>query len=82
MSKKDTLVKDAALGNLLAGRLTGGAAGIALPAKPDADLTFFLPDKALCGSLDPRDVGCVAVSALITWPQIFAETRSRTCSSF
>ena len=47
VSKKDTLVKDAALGNLLAGRLTGGAAGIALPAKPDADLTFFLPDKAL-----------------------------------
>ena len=47
VSKKDTLVKDAALGNLLAGRLTGPAAGIALPPKPDADLTFFFPDKAL-----------------------------------
>jgi len=47
VSKKDTLVKDASLGNLLAGKLTGGPAGIALPAKPDSDFTLFLPDKSI-----------------------------------
>ena len=47
VSKKDSLVKDASLGNLLAGKLSGGPAGIALPAKPDADLTLFLPDKSV-----------------------------------
>lgn len=45
--KKDTLSKDASLGNLLVGRFTGGAAGLPLPAKPVGELKLFYDDRAL-----------------------------------
>lgn len=45
--KKDTLVKDVALGNLLVGMLTAGATGIALPTGPVGELKLFFDDKAL-----------------------------------
>ncbi|MBV6467741.1 MAG: hypothetical protein PGMFKBFP_03111 [Anaerolineales bacterium] len=46
--KKDTLTKDAALGNLLVGRLTGGATGIALPVKPEGELIkLYFEDRSM-----------------------------------
>jgi hypothetical protein len=41
-TKKGTLAKDAALGNLLRGPLTSG-----LPAKPDGKLTLFFNDNTI-----------------------------------
>ena len=41
-TKKGTLAKDAAMGNLLRGQLTAG-----LPAKPDGELKLFLDTKAI-----------------------------------
>lgn len=46
-AKKDTLAKDAALGNLLIGKLSGGANGIALPAKPDGAIKWYFEDRDL-----------------------------------
>ena len=46
-AKKDTLNKDAALGDLLVGKLTGGATGIELPANPEGELGLFFADKAI-----------------------------------
>ncbi len=46
-AKKDTLAKDAALGNLLVGKLTGGATGIALPVKPVGELKLFFNANAM-----------------------------------
>jgi len=47
LSESCTLNQDAALGNLLVGKLTGGATGIALPAKPEGELRLFFADKAM-----------------------------------
>jgi hypothetical protein len=44
---KDTLAKNPALGDLLSGRFTGGATGIALPDKPVGELGLFFDDKAM-----------------------------------
>ena len=44
-SKKDSLERVAALGNLLVGKLTAGASGIALPAKPVGTLKLFFDDN-------------------------------------
>jgi hypothetical protein len=46
-AKKDTLTKEPSLGNLLAGKFTGGAAGLALPPNPVGDLKLFLEDRAI-----------------------------------
>lgn len=45
-ARRDVLVSEPGLGNLLVGRLTGGATGIALP-KPVGELKLFLDDHAL-----------------------------------
>ena len=45
-AKKDTLVKAADLSNLLVGRLTGGAAGIALTANPIGTIKLYLDGNA------------------------------------
>ena len=50
-AKKDTVNKDAALGNLLVGKLTGGATGIALPAKPEGELKLFFADNKAMADL-------------------------------
>ena len=42
-SKKDVLVKDPSLGNLLVGKLTN----VGLPAKPDGDLKLFFDAKTM-----------------------------------
>lgn len=42
-AKKDSLVKDPALGSLLVGKL----ANISLPEKPDAELKFYFDTNAL-----------------------------------
>ena len=46
-TKKDTLVKDPAMGNLLVGRFTGGATGLVIPATPVAEIKLFLEDRTL-----------------------------------
>jgi hypothetical protein len=46
-AKEDTLAKDAALGNLLVGRFTGGVTGIALPAKPVGQINLYLEERTL-----------------------------------
>jgi len=46
-AKKDTLVKDATMGNLLVGKFTNGATGIALPPKPDGEFKLFCNDKSM-----------------------------------
>lgn len=46
-TKKDTLVKDPELANLLVGKFTGGAPGVALPDKPTGPLKLFFDDKAV-----------------------------------
>jgi hypothetical protein len=46
-AKKESLTKDAALGNLLTGHFTGGATGIVLPAKPVGTITLYVDDKDL-----------------------------------
>jgi Tc toxin complex TcA C-terminal TcB-binding domain len=46
-AKKDTLAKDANLGNLLVGKLTAGATGVALPPTPTGQLKLFFEDRTL-----------------------------------
>lgn len=46
-SKKDTLAKDTDLGNLLTGKLSGGATGIKLPEKPTGEVKLYFEDKNL-----------------------------------
>ena len=46
-SKKETLTKDAAMGNLLSGHLTSGATGIALPAKPTGEFKLFFDERSI-----------------------------------
>jgi hypothetical protein len=46
-TKKDTLVKDPAMGNLLVGRFTGGATGLVPPATPVAEIKLFFEDRDL-----------------------------------
>lgn len=46
-SKKNTLAKDAALDDLLVGKLTGEATGIALPLEPVGDLKLYFDEKAM-----------------------------------
>jgi hypothetical protein len=46
-AKKDTLVKAADLSNLLVGRFTGGATGIALPASAVGTMKLYLDEKDL-----------------------------------
>lgn len=46
-AKKDALVKAPDLGNLLVGRLSGGDAGIALPAKPEGTLKLYFDENAI-----------------------------------
>jgi len=46
-AKRDTLTKDAPLGNLLVGKFSGGAAGLALPQSPIGELKLFVEDRAL-----------------------------------
>ncbi|MBO7743716.1 hypothetical protein I8J29_05875 [Paenibacillus sp. MWE-103] len=46
-AKKDTLAKAAELSNLLIGKLTGGATGIALPAKPKGELKLFFGENSI-----------------------------------
>lgn len=53
--KKDTLAKDAALDNLLVGRLTGGTDGITLPP-PEGELKLYFDDRSM-----------VDMWILITW---------------
>lgn len=55
-ARNETLAKDAARGNLLVGRLTGGATGIALPAKPVGEIKLFF---------DQRDVADLWIA--VTW---------------
>ena len=55
-AKKDTLVKDASIGGLLVGRMSGGTTGMAPPAAPVAKLRLFF---------DERSVADVWVS--VTW---------------
>jgi hypothetical protein len=51
VAKKDALVKDPALGELLVGKLTGGATGIALPAIPVGELKLFFDEPAILTDL-------------------------------
>ena len=46
-AKKDTLGKDSTMGNLLIGKLTSAANGIALPAKPVGEVKLYLDDNAI-----------------------------------
>ena len=46
-SRKETLVKDPSMGNLLVGRFTGGANGLVPPETPTAEIKLFLEDRAL-----------------------------------
>ena len=46
-TRKDTMVKDPAMGNLLVGRFTGDANGLVRPAKPVSEIKLFLEDRAL-----------------------------------
>jgi hypothetical protein len=44
-AKKESLVKSQSFGNLLVGKFSNGATGIALPAKPTGDFKIFFDDK-------------------------------------
>lgn len=44
-SKKDQLVKDASLGNLLVGKLSGGPTGIAIPTNPVGEIKLYFEDR-------------------------------------
>jgi hypothetical protein len=46
-AKKDTLTKEEAMGNLLVGKLTGGAGGIALPAQPTGPMKLFFNERTV-----------------------------------
>lgn len=46
-SRKDTLVKDPAMGNLLVGRFTGGTSGLVRPAKPASEIKLFFEDRTV-----------------------------------
>jgi len=46
-AKKESLAKDASVGNLLVGQFNGGQTGIALPAKPVGELKLSFDEKAL-----------------------------------
>ena len=46
-AKQDTLVKVATLNDLLVGKLSGEPSGIALPAKPEAELKLYFKDSAI-----------------------------------
>ena len=44
-ARKDTLGKDTTLGSLFAGRFTGGATGLAVPAKPVGEIKLCFEEK-------------------------------------
>jgi hypothetical protein len=46
-AKKDTLVKETTMGNVLIGKFTNAASGIALPAKPVGELKLYFDDNAI-----------------------------------
>jgi Tc toxin complex TcA C-terminal TcB-binding domain len=46
-AKKDTLVKETTMGNVLIGKFTNAVNGIALPAKPVGELKLYFDDNAI-----------------------------------
>jgi Tc toxin complex TcA C-terminal TcB-binding domain len=46
-AKKDTLVKETSMGNVLIGKFTNAVNGIALPAKPVGELKLYFDDNAI-----------------------------------